>query len=300
MTQFRWLFIIWSPVPKWAIGSVCTCWGLYFAPFSDRPVSIWGFNPACRRPVAAGFLLRGFKPSRCHFASRFLLGGFKLTCHQGFKRTRLKPVRVCCWHVAGCRPTDFSVGLQLKGLTIPFTNKFQLLSSLSKWRVTGWVRFRTNMHAAFRCCWHFADLLLPRGCKWFQSHTLSAGVCLASTCRLHVADQRPVSALVPSQHWLWHSNYLPPCPSYLPTHPPTYLPTKQLANQPNQTTHPPTHPPNQPTKHKTRTNQGREGKGRHGNKEPDKRRQGKTRETVHWVPHKGNCSLVFSWTQSIL
>ena len=150
------------------------------------------------------------------------------------------------------------------------------------------------MHAAFRCCWHFADLLLPRGCKWFQSHTLSAGVCLASTCRLHVADQRPVSALVPSQHWLWHSNYLPPCPSYLPTHPPTY----QATSQPTQPNNAPTHPPNQPTKHKTRTNQGREGKAwKQGT------RQEKARE------NKGNCSLSptqgklftgFFWTQSIL
>ena len=222
-----------------------------------------------------------------------------MTCHQGFKRTRLKPVRVCCWHVAGCRPTDFSVGLQLKGLTTPFTNKFQLLStSFQDDASPAGYSFEptcTQLSVAAGTLPTCFSQEVANGFKVTRCPPVSA---LASTCRLHVADQRPVSALVPSQHWLWHSSYLPPCPSYLPTHPPTYLPTKQLANQPKQPTHPPTHPPNQPTKHKTRTNQGREGKAwKQGT------RQEKARE------NKGNCSLSptqgkllpgFFWTQSIL
>ena len=91
----------------------------------------------------------------------------------------------------------------------------------------------------------------------------TTGVCFGSKSALALALQLPTPL------------------SFLPTHPPTYLPTYQATSQPTQPNNAPTHPPNQPTKHKTRTNQGREGKGRHGNKEPDKRRQGKTRETVH-------------------
>ena len=71
-------------------------------------------------------------------------------------------------------------------------------------------------------------------------------------------------------------------PPVLPTYPPTYLPTYQATSQPTQTTNAPTHPPTRPTNQPNiRLEQIREGKGRHGNKEPDKRRQGKTRETVH-------------------
>ena len=121
-----------------------------------------------------------------------------------------------------------------------------VLDKLSKWRVTGWVRFRTDMHAAFRCCWHFADLLLPRVCKWFQSHALSAGVCFGF--HMPLARCWPTTGVCfGSKSALALALQLPTPLSFLPTYPPTHLPTYQATSQPTQTTNAPTHPPNQPT-----------------------------------------------------
>ena len=168
-----------------------------------------------------------------------------MTCHQGFKRTRLKPVRVCCWHVAGCRPTDFSVGLQLKGLTIPFTNKFQLLST------------------------SFQDDASPAGYSFEPTCTqLSVAAGTLPTCfSQEVANGFKVTRCPPVSAWLPHAACTLPTndrcllwfqvstgsgtpatyPPVLPTYPPTHLPTYQATSQPTQTTNAPTHPPAQPT-----------------------------------------------------